>query len=712
MRMSALQPSGGYRGRRARRVRMRRLAAGLLLAAAVTGGAMLARSSGGRRAGTQVDGTAPSQSTATFTRGGHAAATPGARRRGSSGMQLTERAAGHLPAAVEDAGAAALGESVVLAGGLTAQDTSTSQIHIIGIGAQHDGGSLPAVQHDAPAVALGDFVYLFGGGDGIRQLDHILRLDPRSGQVTVAGRLPVASSDASAAIIGATAYVVGGYTGVRWLNTILAFRPGRVTRIVARLPAGIRYAAVATAGSSLVIAGGTLPDGSASRAVYRFDPDRGSVRRLATLRLPTTHAAAAALGRTVFVIGGRGALAGSVRKGIVAVDAGTGRTRPAGSLRSPRSDLSAVATKRGILIAGGATPSGATNAIGLLVDQHRSPRRAARPARVDVYAADGANALTGAARSARALVYVPNSQASTLDVIDQRSMKVIAHYDVGALPQHVTPSYDLRTLYVDNDLSNSLTPIDPVTGRPRGRPIPVTDPYNLYFTPGGRYAIVVSEARARLDFRTAHGMRLTHSLAVPCRGVDHLDFTADGSRLLASCEFSGELVVVDVARQRVVRTLRLPFPGSMPQDVKLSPDGRTFFVADMRRGGVWLIDARRWSIRGFLATGAGAHGLYPSRDARELYVTNRAAGSITVMNFATHRIVAVWRIPNGTPDMGGVSADGRTLWLSGRYRAEVYAIDTRTGRLRARIPVGSGPHGLCVWPQPGRYSLGHTGILR
>ena len=118
------------------------------------------------------------------------------------------------------------------------------------------------------------------------------------------------------------------------------------------------------------------------------------------------------------------------------------------------------------------TPGGATNAIGLLVEQHRSPQRAERPAQVDVYAADGANELTGAARFARALVYVPNSQANTLDVIDQRSLKVIAHYDVGALPQHVTPSYDLRTLYVDNDLSSSLTPIDPATGRPRGHPDP------------------------------------------------------------------------------------------------------------------------------------------------------------------------------------------------------------------------------------------------
>ncbi len=62
--------------------------------------------------------------------------------------------------------------------------------------------------------------------------------------------------------------------------------------------------------------------------------------------------------------------------------------------------------------------------------------------------------------------------------------------------------------------------------------------------------------------------------------------------------------------------------------------------------------------------------------------------------------------------MGGVSADGKVLWLSGRYDSEVYAIDTDDGHLLARIPVGQGPHGLCVYPQPGRYSLGHTGILR
>ncbi len=330
-----------------------------------------------------------------------------------------------------------------------------------------------------------------------------------------------------------------------------------------------------------------------------------------------------------------------------------------------------------------------------------------------VYAADRAGALSATVRADPALVYVPNTMSNTVDVISQRTLKVVEHFSTGAVPQHVTPSYDLKTLYVDNDIGNSLTPIDPRTGRP-GRPIPVQDPYNLYFTPDGRFAIVVAEALRRLDFRNPHTMALEHSLAVPgCRGVDHMDFSADGRYAYASCEFSGQLIEVDLQAQRLVKTVTLHGGQASPQDVKLAPDGRTLYVADMVNGGIWEINPAGLRIRGFEATGAGAHGLYPSRDAHTMYVSNRQAGTISVVSFATGRIITTWQLPPpASPDMGGVSADGRVLWLSGRYNGVVYAIDTRTGHLKATIPVGAGPHGLCVWPQPGRHSLGHTGILR
>jgi len=331
----------------------------------------------------------------------------------------------------------------------------------------------------------------------------------------------------------------------------------------------------------------------------------------------------------------------------------------------------------------------------------------------NVYAADAAGRLSPVVRLDPRLVYVPNSLSNTVDVISQRTLRIVRSFPVAARPQHVVPSYDLKTLFVVSDIGNSLQPVDPLTGRARGRPIPVADPYNLYFTPDGCYAISVAEMLKRLDFRDPHTMALRFSLPVPtCRGVDHADFSADGHYMYVSCEYLGVMIEVDLVHKRVIHTLDLyPKPAS-PQDVKLSPDGKLLYVADQDRGGLWEINAQRFQVVGFLPTGRGAHGLYPSRDARLLYVSNRLAGTITVVDFASRRIIHTWHLGSSSPDMGGVSADGQTLWLSGRYNSEVYVINTRTGRLRARIPVGQGPHGLSVWPQPGRYSLGHTGILR
>jgi YVTN family beta-propeller protein len=470
-----------------------------------------------------------------------------------------------------------------------------------------------------------------------------------------------------------------------------------------------------------VIAGGSLENGTASDAVLEFVPATGRVVRLGTLPAATTHATAAALGNVAYVIGGRGASLGTQTTRIVAVDVRTRRVQPFGALRAARSDLGSWAAGGRILLAGGAGAAGTVATLSELVPATtRVTAAAVAPRRQthalvagNVYAYDGPGQLTGATVHALPRIYVPNSKSDTVDVIDPSTFKVVEHFAVGGLPQHVVPAWDLKTLYVTNDTGNSLTPINPRTGKP-GAEIPVEDPYNMYFTPDGRYAIVVAERLRRLDFRDAHTFRLHRSVPVPCAGVDHLDFSADEKYLIASCEFSGQLIKVDVARERVVGTLTLPDGSSgMPQDVKLSPDGKTFYVADMMANGLWKVDGSRFRVKGFVRTGVGVHGLYPSRDARFLYATNRGEGSISVLSFDTGKVVAKWRIPGGgSPDMGGVSADGSVLWLSGRYNGVVYAISTRDGHLLAKIPVGVGPHGLAVWPQPGRYSLGHTGILR
>jgi YVTN family beta-propeller protein len=371
----------------------------------------------------------------------------------------------------------------------------------------------------------------------------------------------------------------------------------------------------------------------------------------------------------------------------------------------------------------------------------------------NLYSEQAAGKLQPAVASDLSRIYVPNLRGHDVHVIDPATMKVVDRFKVGYSPQHIVPSWDMKTLWVTNNAERrtdgSLTPIDPKTGK-AGPAIDVDNPYNLYFSPDGKSAIVVAEARKRLDFRDPQTMALQAELPVPgCRGVNHADFSIDGKVAIFTCEFDGTLVKIDMVQRQVLGYLKLSMPETrfkaaslkpgqvwepgetelctakkgMPQDIRISPDGRRFYVADMHADGVHIVDGESFTKVGFIATGIGAHGLYPSRDGKSLYVANRGShqihgakngnGSVAVIDFATEKVVARWGIPGGgSPDMGNVSADGRYLWLAARYDDAVYRFDTQNSGAVQQIKVGAEPHGLTVWPIPGRYSLGHTGNMR
>jgi len=354
-----------------------------------------------------------------------------------------------------------------------------------------------------------------------------------------------------------------------------------------------------------------------------------------------------------------------------------------------------------------------------------APSSAPKPA--NVYAAAGADMFSPNVAGAKQYVYVPSAAqkgAGWVDVIDQATMQVVNRYKAGSISQHVVPSWDMKTLYVTASAANELVPITPTTGAP-GPGIPVTRPSNLYFTPDGTKAVVQEEQNNRIAYYDTATWKELKSVPATCNGNNHADWSADGSYFLVTCEFSGDLLKVDTASGDIVAKIKLA-NGAMPQDVRLVPDGSKFYVADMMSDGVWVVDGVTMSVLGHIDTGKGTHGIYPSRDGTKMYVTNRGRhmgdetrksrpgeGSVSVVNPHTDTVEATWTIPGGgSPDMGGVSADGTRLWLSGRYDSEVYVFDTTTGELVGRIHTDPSPHGLVVWPQPGRYSLGHTGNTR
>src|SRR5260221_4284358 len=226
----------------------------------------------------------------------------------------------------------------------------------------------------------------------------------------------------------------------------------------------------------------------------------------------------------------------------------------------------------------------------------------------NLYSETTSDKMSPALAGHRELVYVPHVQSNDVYVIDPKTFTVIDKYKVGLNPQHVVPSWDMQTLWVTNNAERttkgSLTPIDPATGKP-GTPIDVDDPYNMYFSPHGKSAIVVAEALKRLDFRDPKTMKLQYSIATPrCGGINHADFSIDGKYAIFTCEFSGGLAKIDLVNRKVSAYLKLS-RGGMPQDMRISPDGTKFYVADMHAAGLFVIEGEPFTQEGFIAPGKG-----------------------------------------------------------------------------------------------------------
>lgn len=332
-----------------------------------------------------------------------------------------------------------------------------------------------------------------------------------------------------------------------------------------------------------------------------------------------------------------------------------------------------------------------------------------------VYAATVSGELDPRVADVPERVYVPNEESDDVAVIDPATFEVVGRFAVGDAPEHVNPGWDLENLYVANMNGGTLTVVDPMTSQPTDTIELPLFPYALYYTLDGEKAMVVTDYISIDDiedngvtFFDPETWEVLAFVQVPWTGADDADLSADGRYLAISAEYSGYLAFIDTQEMTLAGSVEI---GSLPRDVRLSPNGEVFYVANEGLDGIQVVDAESWELLEFIPTGDGAHGIDFSRDTTQMYVSNRAAGTISVIDIASGEVVETWAV-GGSPDEMVLNPDGSQLWTSNRYHGSVSVIDTSSGEVITTIATGANPHGLTYWPQPGQMAIGQNGNMR
>lgn len=291
------------------------------------------------------------------------------------------------------------------------------------------------------------------------------------------------------------------------------------------------------------------------------------------------------------------------------------------------------------------------------------------------------------ARAAR-LAFVLNSAQASISLIDVDTFQELRRVPVLREPHHMALTPDHRFLLVGDTTGNEILYLDPKTGRVMRR-LPIVDPYQLVFSPDGRWLTIAGLARNQVDlYAVGADDALTLVKRFPMRAMpSHINYAPDSSVVYVSLQRTGRLAAIDIAALSVLWDAHV---GDTPAGV-LWHDG-TLLVGLMGDNCIAVVDPVDGHVERCVRTGRGAHVLFVPPSGSPIYVTNRVAGTIVSLDPASLDVTATWRIGGGPDDMD-FGPDGM-IWVSRRFAHSVAVIDPATGDVMHTIEVGRSPHGI------------------
>ncbi len=295
-------------------------------------------------------------------------------------------------------------------------------------------------------------------------------------------------------------------------------------------------------------------------------------------------------------------------------------------------------------------------------------------------------------------IFVLNSLDASISVIDPKSFTELRRIPTGKEPHHLYLTPDEKSLIVANALSDSLTLIDPKTGEVQRTITKITDPYHLRFSPDMKWLVTAANRLDRIDIYhwrpddAATPLKLAGRVRAP-RTPSHLAIDSKSTTVYASMQDSDELMAIDLAAQKPRWKISI---GKLPADVYLTPDDRLLLVGLTGDEYVEVYDVSQAAPQFVkrIQTGAGAHAFRSRGDGKHVFVSNRVANTISMIDYQSLSVVASYPAPGG-PDCIDVLADGKTLLVTSRWARKLSFIDIDKKQVVRQVAVGRSPHG--VW---------------
>ena len=295
------------------------------------------------------------------------------------------------------------------------------------------------------------------------------------------------------------------------------------------------------------------------------------------------------------------------------------------------------------------------------------------------------------------LAIVLNSAEASVSLIDMPTRKVIKTVSVGKEPHHLMLTPDQKTLLIANAAGNDVQLMNPVNGELTGKIPEIIDPYQIGYSPNHKWFIANGNRLDRVDIYAADGANLKLAKTIKlAKTPSHIAYTSDSKIAFITLQDSSELAAIDLATQ----TLLWKMPtGNTPAGLWMTPGDQYLLVGITGEDNVQVIDWKNRKEVKRILTGKGAHNFRPLGDKKQVFVSNRIASTISLINMQTlEKVGNITGLPSGPDDME-ITPDGKTMWVTFRFAKKVGVIDIPSMKLIATIPVGKSPHGVFFTPR-------------